>query len=49
VLVLRLAQSRSWQAGIMKKFWGTTDSSDRLSAIVLAVCVICLVALVLFR
>jgi hypothetical protein len=33
----------------MKKFWVYTDSSDRLSAIVLGACVICLVALLIFR
>jgi hypothetical protein len=33
----------------MKKLWATTDSSDRLSAVVLGLCVICLVALLIFR
>ena len=33
----------------MKKFWGTTDNSDHLSVIVLGACVICLLALLIFR
>ena len=33
----------------MKRAWHNVDSSDRLSALVLAVCVICLIALVFFR
>ena len=33
----------------MKQLWEDVDSSDRLSAIVLGICVICLLALVFRR
>jgi hypothetical protein len=33
----------------MKRAWHNVDSSDRLSAIVLGACVLCLIALVFFR